>query len=51
MISRHVIDRHLYRLVVLNGMRASDELSEDQTRQLLFDLESAHAAFYRYLSE
>ncbi|KAI9221044.1 vacuolar protein sorting-associated [Blastocladiella britannica] len=36
-------------LIALNQMKASDELSEDQARQLHFDLESAHAEFYRGL--
>ena len=34
----------------LNAMQASDELSEDQTRQMLFDLESAYNDFNRFLS-
>lgn len=38
-------------LVTLNRMKASEELSEDQTRQLIFDLESTHNAFYRSLSD
>eukprot|EP00160_Parvularia_atlantis_P016317 Unigene5122_Nuclearia_a/m.15720 Unigene5122_Nuclearia_a/g.15720 ORF Unigene5122_Nuclearia_a/g.15720 Unigene5122_Nuclearia_a/m.15720 type:complete len:226 (-) Unigene5122_Nuclearia_a:95-772(-) len=38
-------------LVQLNQMRASDELNADQVRQLLFDLENAHNAFYRSLSQ
>lgn len=37
-------------LIVLNKMRAADELDEEQTRQILFDLENAHNAFYRSLS-
>ena len=36
-------------LIVLNRMKASDELSETQVRQLLFDLENAHGEFYRSL--
>lgn len=36
-------------LNTLNGMQASDELSESQVRQLLFDLESAYAAFNNLL--
>eukprot|EP01135_Chromosphaera_perkinsii_P000472 Nk52_evm26s96 gene=Nk52_evmTU26s96 len=36
-------------LYQLNQMKASDELSEEQVRQILFDLESAHSAFYRSL--
>ncbi|KAJ1967953.1 Vacuolar protein-sorting-associated protein 28 [Dimargaris xerosporica] len=38
-------------LIKLNQMRASDELDADQVRQLLFDLENAHNAFYRFLSQ
>merc|ERR1711916_425191 len=38
-------------LVTLNKMSASDELSEDQVRQLLFDLETSHNAFYRSLAD
>ncbi|KAI9139779.1 VPS28 protein-domain-containing protein [Paraphysoderma sedebokerense] len=36
-------------LIQLNLRKASDELSEDEVRQLLFDLESAHVEFYRGL--
>eukprot|EP00276_Gloeochaete_wittrockiana_P006734 CAMPEP_0184657448 /NCGR_PEP_ID=MMETSP0308-20130426/19637_1 /TAXON_ID=38269 /ORGANISM="Gloeochaete witrockiana, Strain SAG 46.84" /LENGTH=224 /DNA_ID=CAMNT_0027095285 /DNA_START=242 /DNA_END=916 /DNA_ORIENTATION=+ len=36
---------------VLNKMKASDQLSEDQVRQLCFDLESAYDAFHRALSK
>jgi len=32
-------------------MKASDELDEDQIRQLLFDLEGSHNSFYRSLAE
>ncbi len=35
----------------LNNMQASDELSEDQARQMLFDLESAYNDFNRFLSQ
>lgn len=38
-------------LIILNKMKANDELGEDQVRQLLFDLENAHTSFYRCLSE
>jgi len=37
-------------LVQLNKMKASDELSEEQIRQMLFDLESAYNAFHKSLS-
>lgn len=37
-------------LVTLNKMKASDEIDAEQARQLMFDLESAHTAFYRSLS-
>uniref|UniRef100_A0A7S1UKK1 Vacuolar protein sorting-associated protein 28 homolog n=1 Tax=Phaeomonas parva TaxID=124430 RepID=A0A7S1UKK1_9STRA len=36
-------------LATLNGMRAVDELSEDQSRQLEHDLESSYSAFHRFL--
>ncbi|KAF7268037.1 vacuolar protein sorting 28 [Rhynchophorus ferrugineus] len=36
-------------LATLNSMQASDELSESQVRQLLFDLESSYAAFNKVL--
>ncbi|CAG9813471.1 unnamed protein product [Phaedon cochleariae] len=36
-------------LATLNSMQASDELSESQVRQLLFDLEGSYAAFNRVL--
>ncbi|KAL7753870.1 Vacuolar protein-sorting-associated protein 28 [Sorochytrium milnesiophthora] len=36
-------------LIELNKMKASDEITDDQVRQLLFDLESAHSEFYRSL--
>ena len=38
-------------LVTLNKMKASDELSPEQARQLMFDLEQAHTSFYRSLSD
>ncbi|RHZ54174.1 hypothetical protein Glove_429g20 [Diversispora epigaea] len=38
-------------LITLNAMKASDEINESQVRQLLFDLENAHNAFYRSLSD
>lgn len=36
-------------LETLNSMQASDELSDDQIRQFLFDLESAYSAFNNIL--
>lgn len=36
-------------LNTLNSMQASDELSESQARQFLFDLESSYAAFNKIL--
>nr|AEE62165.1 unknown [Dendroctonus ponderosae] len=36
-------------LSTLNAMQASDELSESQVRQLLFDLESSYSAFNKVL--
>ncbi|KAI8581027.1 hypothetical protein K450DRAFT_234285 [Umbelopsis ramanniana AG] len=37
-------------LITLNGMKASDEITEEQARQMLFDMERAHTEFYRILS-
>ncbi|KAG6828904.1 hypothetical protein H0H92_006355 [Tricholoma furcatifolium] len=37
-------------LITLNGMKASEELTEEQTRQLLFDVDYAYAEFFRSLS-
>jgi len=37
-------------LIILNRMKASDELNEEQVRQLMFDLESSYNAFHRSLS-
>lgn len=36
-------------LRLLDGMNASDQLSEQQTREMLFDLERGYQAFYSYL--
>jgi len=38
-----------HRLILLNGMKASDELNEEQLRQLMFDIEHAYAEFFRSL--
>ncbi|KAJ3168445.1 hypothetical protein HDU87_001001 [Geranomyces variabilis] len=38
-------------LITLNKMKASDEINQDQVRQLLFDLESALTEFHRSLSK
>ena len=37
-------------LTKMDTMRASDELNEVETREMLFDVERAYQAFYRYLS-
>ncbi|KAG6899454.1 hypothetical protein C0993_010236 [Termitomyces sp. T159_Od127] len=37
-------------LITLNGMKASEEITEEQSRQLLFDVEDAYAEFFRSLS-
>ncbi|KAF8585456.1 vacuolar protein sorting-associated protein 28 [Ramaria rubella] len=37
-------------LITLNGMKASDEITEEQSRQLLFDVDHAYAEFFRSLS-
>eukprot|EP01111_Echinosteliopsis_oligospora_P003474 TRINITY_DN1547_c0_g1_i1.p1 TRINITY_DN1547_c0_g1~~TRINITY_DN1547_c0_g1_i1.p1 ORF type:complete len:285 (-),score=84.03 TRINITY_DN1547_c0_g1_i1:10-864(-) len=36
-------------LITMNSMKASDELNEEQVRQLLFDLESSYNAFYKLI--
>ncbi|KIM39582.1 hypothetical protein M413DRAFT_12150 [Hebeloma cylindrosporum] len=36
-------------LITLNGMKASEELTEEQSRQLIFDVEHAYAEFFRSL--
>ncbi|KZS94828.1 vacuolar protein sorting-associated protein 28 [Sistotremastrum niveocremeum HHB9708] len=36
-------------LITLNGMKASDEITEEQARQLLFDVDHAYAEFFRSL--
>lgn len=38
-------------LVQLNKMKASDELNQEQNRQMLFDLETAYTAFHRSLTQ
>ncbi len=38
-------------LAHLDGMSASDELTEQQSRQMLFDLESSYAAFNKVLHQ
>lgn len=38
-------------LETLNSMQASDELTDDQVRQFLFDLESAYSAFNNLLHQ
>ncbi|KAJ7176467.1 vacuolar protein sorting-associated [Mycena filopes] len=37
-------------LITLNAMKASEEISEEQSRQLLFDVDHAYAEFFRSLS-
>jgi len=36
-------------LIVMNKMKASDELNPEQIRQMLFDLETAYTAFHKHL--
>jgi len=38
-------------LITLNTMRAHDDLTDDQVRGLLFDLETAHSEFHRSLDD
>ncbi|CAH7674798.1 vacuolar protein sorting-associated [Phakopsora pachyrhizi] len=40
----------LHWLITLNSMRASDEITEDQSRQMLFDIEAAYQEFFKTLS-
>ena len=42
--------RLLARLVTLNTMKASDELDEDQARELAHQLERAYSAFHSSLA-
>ncbi|KAG0180260.1 hypothetical protein DFQ29_000994 [Apophysomyces sp. BC1021] len=37
-------------LITLHGMEASDEITEKQSRQMMFDMEQSHSEFYRLLS-
>ncbi|KAF8592806.1 vacuolar protein sorting-associated, partial [Ceratobasidium sp. AG-I] len=36
-------------LITLNAMKASDEITEDQARQLLFDIDHAYHEFFSSL--
>ena len=38
-------------LRLLNGMRAVEEIDEDQGRQLMFDLDNCYAGFHKFLKE
>lgn len=38
-------------LITLNHMKASDEIDEDQARQMLFDVEGAYNSFFRALQD
>ncbi|KAI8369583.1 vacuolar protein sorting-associated [Radiomyces spectabilis] len=37
-------------LITLHSMKASDEITDDQARQMLFEMEQSHTEFYRLLS-
>ncbi|KAI8090036.1 VPS28 protein-domain-containing protein [Halteromyces radiatus] len=37
-------------LIVLNGMKAADEITTDQARQMVFEIDRSHNNFYRWLS-
>lgn len=39
-----------FRLIKLNGMKASQGLDDEEKRQLEFDLESSYLAFYAWLN-
>lgn len=41
----------MYRIAKLMAMQASDELSEEEARQLTFDLEYAYSEFHAALEE
>ncbi len=41
----------MHRLTTLEDMRASDELTDEQVRQMLFDLEQSYNAFNRLLQQ
>lgn len=43
-------DPHTYRLIKLNAMKASQELDNDEKRQLEFDLDSTYSAFMAWLN-
>lgn len=36
-------------LITLNQLKASDEIDQDQARQMLFDIEGAYQAWFRSL--
>eukprot|EP01133_Synstelium_polycarpum_P004955 gene4955-5757_t len=40
-------EKIMFWMTTLNKMKASEELDDDQTRQLLFDLDSSYNAFYK----
>lgn len=51
-MTANYLDLHFFlflRLTTLSSMSASDELDDNQVRQMLFDLESAYNAFNRFL--
>ncbi len=39
------------RLITLNAMQAADEITEEQSRQMLFDIENAYNEFFRSLGK
>ncbi|KYQ93534.1 vacuolar protein sorting 28 family protein [Tieghemostelium lacteum] len=43
-------EKIMHWISTLNKMKANDELDEDQTRQLLFDLESSYNVFYKAIN-
>ena len=49
----HISVDHVFilRLKVLSEMSVSDELTDDQTRQLTFDLDVSYNAFIRTLKD
>lgn len=57
MVSWYVIMQNIHgpptnivsRLITLNGMKASEELTDEQARQLFFDVEHAYQEFLSHL--
>lgn len=46
---RNSSTQFIRRLITLNGMKASEELTDEQARQLFFDIEHAYQEFLSHL--